>query len=57
MSDQVALLQTAVREMLESNPEVAKMAIRRLKKIGVTFPTWIHHPLVDYLRQKGIDND
>ena len=43
--------------MLEANPEVAKMVIRRLKKIGVTFPTWIHHPLVDYLRQNGIDND
>lgn len=43
--------------MLEANPEVAKMVINRLKKMEITFPSYIQHPLVDYLRQNGIDND
>ena len=34
---------------LESNPEWAYLVIRRIKNIGIWFPEYVVHPLVDFI--------
>ena len=47
-------LDTAVYD-LKNNPEWRKLVVQRLDKCGFTFPPYIIHKLVDYLRSfKGI---
>ena len=39
-------------ETLKTYPDYRVLVIRRLKVIGVTFPSYIQHPLVDFIKEE-----